>query len=174
MVDNIICTNRFKKSVQKLIAKNKTFGKELLDTIDHLQNLDFTRKNDLKHHNVKGKLAGYSDIHFSKTNNDLILIYKFRSDGTLFILEIQDVTDHKGLRQMIPTKNLVPYNREEIFADILKESIDYETQNRLIETYSDLYNKCKRLEGTDYEDGYCDAIYDMIVAFGLQNYFNVE
>ena len=37
MVDKILCTNKFKKSVQKLINKNKKYGEDLLETISHLK-----------------------------------------------------------------------------------------------------------------------------------------
>lgn len=167
MVDKIVCTNKFKKSFKKLIKRNKLIANDLRETIAHLSDENYITKNDLKRHKLNGgRLKGYNDIHFSKRNNDLILIYKFQSDGTLFILELQNVTNHKYLDKEIITKNVVDYDENEIF----EESMSYEQIN-LINLYNNLKIKCNNLESTDYEDGYYDAMYDMIKIFELNRYF---
>ena len=156
--------------MQKLIKKDKTYGDELRKTIHDLATNNLPSYNELKRHKLKGRLSGFNDIHFSHKNNDLILIYRLKSDNTLYILEIQNTTNHNRLDSERITNNYVTYDEDEIF----KESYDPEVRKRLINMYLELKDKCEALESTDYEDGYCDAMYDMMLAFNLFSYFDIN
>lgn len=113
IVDKIICTNRFKKDVQKLIKKNKKYKDELKATINALAKGDYNTSNLRDHHELSGKYKGYEDVHFSKTDNNLILIYRIRTDGTILLLEIQRVVTHKELGQAKPLGKFMNYRDKE-------------------------------------------------------------
>lgn len=171
-IDKIICTNKFKKSIQKLIRKNKKHKDEIKDVVHNLKNGKYSTKNARKHHELHGGYEGYEDIHFSKINNDLILVYKIRTDGSILLLEIQDVGDHKEIKRGYPSDRLVDYDEKEIFGES-KNSLTFR-QKQLIQIYQSLMRDSKNNETNDYDEAYLDGMYDVIHNFGLEKIFDVE
>lgn len=235
-INKIICTNRFKKAVQKL---DDSIKDDLIETLRGLAELKLETNHERNIHKIKHnkKLRGYFDIHFTSKDNNLILVFRYLTNGNLLILEIQHAVNHHELDRLNNTSDLSDFNGlnnrgESIIATIRgkvyfskesfksfndfpeeKEAEDYviyvdrsSNTNYIFDKESSKYIKIKDseielnesinplnlnepklndikdyyfqikelskdLKESDYEDGYVDAISDMIKAFHLESYF---
>lgn len=83
-------TNRFKKSLTKLIRRNANLSK-LKYVVDSLQ-AGKTLERKYNDHALKGEYLGYRECHVEP---DLLLVYKIEDDNLILIL--YDTGSHSDL-----------------------------------------------------------------------------
>lgn len=171
--DKVQVTKKFIRKAKKIIKDNKQIKQDLKDTINDLRNGTNADLDKYKEgHNWKGvprKMKKYIDVHFTNADYDLVILYQYEKNGELRILDLQSVTDHNHMNNEVPTDRYVPYNESDIFGSSMHPLT--RRQQELIDVYYDLSDASERDETDDYEEGYLDAMYDLIHNFGLEKYF---